>query len=52
MADPVALLVGRDQLGPVPVPAVQFALDDLDRAAALLAAWARRLKSDTSFIPF
>jgi endoglucanase len=33
-------------------PNEMVALDDLDRAAALLAAWARRLKSDTSFIPF
>ena len=33
-------------------PNEMVALDDLDRAAALLAAWARRLTSDTSFIPF
>jgi putative aminopeptidase FrvX len=33
-------------------PNEMVALDDLDRAAALLAAWVRRLKSDTSFIPF
>ena len=33
-------------------PNEMVALDDLDRTAALLAAWVRRLKSDTSFIPF
>jgi putative aminopeptidase FrvX len=33
-------------------PNEMVALDDLDRAAALLAAWARRLEPATSFIPF
>ncbi len=33
-------------------PNEMVALEDLDRAAALLAAWARRLGPDTSFIPF
>jgi endoglucanase len=27
-------------------------LDDLDRAAALLAAWTRRLQAGTSFLPY
>ncbi len=33
-------------------PNEMVALDDLDRAAALLAAWVRRLERDTSFLPF
>ncbi len=33
-------------------PNEMVALEDLDRAAALLAAWARRLEPDTSFLPF
>jgi putative aminopeptidase FrvX len=33
-------------------PNEMVALDDLDRAAGLLAAWARRLTPTTSFIPF
>jgi putative aminopeptidase FrvX len=33
-------------------PNEMVALEDLDRAAALLAAWARRLEPSTSFIPF
>ena len=33
-------------------PNEMVALDDLDRTAALLAAWARRLTPGTSFIPF
>jgi putative aminopeptidase FrvX len=33
-------------------PNEMVALDDLDRAAALLAAWVRRLEPATSFIPF
>jgi endoglucanase len=32
-------------------PNEMVALDDLDRAAALLAAWVRRLEPGTSFIP-
>jgi putative aminopeptidase FrvX len=27
-------------------------LDDLDRAASLLAAWVRRLEPGTSFLPY
>ncbi len=33
-------------------PNEMVALDDLDRTAALLAAWVRRLEPGTSFIPF
>jgi putative aminopeptidase FrvX len=33
-------------------PNEMVALDDLDRAAALLAAWARRLEPATSFLPY
>ncbi len=33
-------------------PNEMVSLDDLDRAAALLAAWVRRLEPGTSFIPF
>jgi putative aminopeptidase FrvX len=33
-------------------PNEMVSLDDLDRAAALLAAWVRRLEPSTSFIPF
>jgi len=33
-------------------PNEMVALDDLDRVAALLAAWVRRLEPGTSFIPF
>jgi len=33
-------------------PNEMVALEDLDRTAALLAAWARRLEPTTSFIPF
>jgi endoglucanase len=33
-------------------PNEMVALDDLDRAAALLAAWVRRLQPATSFLPY
>ncbi len=33
-------------------PNEMIALDDLDRAAALLAAWVRRLEPGTSFLPY
>jgi len=33
-------------------PNEMVALDDLDRAAALLAAWVRRLQPSTSFLPY